>query len=67
MNGACHNMDVRIQQYREKYKRCAYCEYLSASRDMKGNDYFYCKVSLKPKFHITRRTFCKYYKVGDNQ
>lgn len=66
MNGACRNMDARIQQYREKHKRCAYCQYLEC-RSLIGEDYFYCKISLKPKFHITRRTFCKYYKVGDNQ
>lgn len=66
MNGACRNMDARIQQYREKHKRCAYCQYLGR-HSLIDKDYFYCKISLKPKFHITRRTFCKYYKVGDNQ
>ena len=65
-NGACHNMDACIQQYREKHKRCAYCQYLGC-RSLIDKDYFYCKISLKPKFYITRRTFCKYYKVGDNQ
>lgn len=66
MNGICRNMDARIQQYRKKHKRCAYCEYLGC-RSFNDREYFYCKVSLKPKSHITRRTFCKYYKVGDNQ
>lgn len=66
MNGACRNMDACIQQYREKHKRCEYCQYLGC-RSLIDKAYFYCKVSLKPKFHITRRTFCKYYKVGDNQ
>ena len=66
MNGACHTMDACIQQYREKHKRCAYCQYLKC-RSLIGEDYFYCKISLKPKFYITHRTFCKYYKVGDNQ
>lgn len=59
-------MDACIQQYREKHKRCAYCQYLKC-RSLIGEDYFYCKISLKPKFYIARRTFCKYYKVGDNQ
>ena len=66
MNGACRNMDACIQQYREKHQRCEYCQYLGC-RSLIDKAYFYCKVSLKPKFHITRRTFCKYYKVGDNQ
>ena len=66
MNGACRNMDACIQQYREKHKRCKYCQYLEG-RILIDKVYFYCKISLKPKFHITRRTFCKYYKVGDNQ
>ena len=65
-NGACNNMDACIQQYREKHKRCAYCQYLEC-RSLIDKVYFYCKISLKPKLHITRRTFCKYYKVGDNQ
>ena len=66
MNGACRNMDACIQQYREKHKRCKYCQYLEG-RILIDKVYFYCKISLKPKFYITRRTFCKYYKVGDNQ
>lgn len=66
MNGACRNMDACIQQYREKHKRCKYCQYLEGC-SLIDKVYFYCKISLKPKFHITRRTFCKYYKVGDNQ
>ena len=66
MNGACRNMDACIQQYREKHKRCEYCQYLGC-RSLIDKAYFYCKVSLKPKFHITRITFCKYYKVGYNQ
>ena len=66
MNGAYRNMDACIQQYREKHKRCKYCQYLEG-RSLIDKVYFYCKISLKPKFHITRRTFCKYYKVGDNQ
>ena len=65
-NGAYRNMDACIQQYREKHKRCSYCQYLGC-RSLIDKVYFDCKVSLKPKFHITRRTFCKYYKVGDNQ